>query len=108
MLDGLQGSWHKSPLLSARAAERGQHVCNDARRGALYVHPNASDMLTLPIFQCGREDHLIAGESGQYDTLGRRSQTAVDPAKVSIPMLCLKRKCLTPPLLSCQATCATG
>ena len=95
MLDGLQGSWHKSPLLLARATEQGQHVCDDARRGALYVHPNASDMLTLPIFQRGREDHLAAGESGQYNTLSRRSQMDVDPAKVPIPMLCLERKCLT-------------
>src|SRR3954470_19966375 len=79
-----------------------------ARKEALHVHPKAFDMMTLPIFQCGREDHLAAGESGQYDTLGRRSQMAVDPAKVSIPMLCLRRKCLTPPLLSCQATCAIG
>ena len=73
MSGGLQGSWHKSPLLLARATEQGQHMCDDARRGALYVHTNASDMPTLPIFQRGREDHLAAGESGQYNTLGRGS-----------------------------------
>ena len=73
MLGGLQGNWHKSPLLSARATEQGQHMCDDARRGALYVHTNASDMPTLPVFQRGREDHLAAGESGQYNTLGRGS-----------------------------------
>ena len=70
-------------------------MCDDAWRGALYVHPNASDMSTLPIFQRRREDHLAASGSGQYNTLGRRVQIDVDPAKVPIPMICLGRKCLT-------------
>src|SRR4051812_45479331 len=74
MLDGLQGSWHKSLLLLARATEQGQHVYDDARRGTLYVHPNASNMLTLPIFRRERDDHLAVGESGQCNTLGRRSR----------------------------------
>src|SRR4051812_33811454 len=70
---------------------------------SLYVHPYASfKSPTCRCFQCFTaegEDYPAAGKSGQYrllGTLGGRSKKAVNPAKVSVSILCfhtLKLSC---------------